>query len=209
MSKPISGDVADVIAEGIVAAAQSVFSRVGLDASLAEIAADAGVGVASVYRRFSSKDDLIHACYHHRVSSMADRAEAASAGADPWFGFEQLFRSSVSDFAVDRGLRELVTTAAGGSLGWSRGKDPDQLKLLVETSSARMESALTALIHRAQLSGALRADVDAPAILMLSLALQSAAALGDPERHAVAISVVLDGLRSRPRGTSPMPETTT
>jgi AcrR family transcriptional regulator len=45
--------------ERIVAAARDVFGESGADAAMEEIAARAGVGVGTVYRRFASKDALI------------------------------------------------------------------------------------------------------------------------------------------------------
>ena len=47
--------------ELIVAAATEVFAERGLEASTAEIAARAGVGEATLFRRFPTKDDLITA----------------------------------------------------------------------------------------------------------------------------------------------------
>src|SRR3954454_23362817 len=58
--------------ERIVRAACEVFAEQGLDASLDEVAGRAGVGVATLYRRFPSRDDLIAASFEGRVRAYAD-----------------------------------------------------------------------------------------------------------------------------------------
>ena len=45
--------------ERIIAAAAAVFAERGLDAATAEIAHRAGVGEATLFRRFPTKDELI------------------------------------------------------------------------------------------------------------------------------------------------------
>ena len=45
------------VSERVLAAAREVFAEQGLSATLADVAGRAGVGVASVYRRFANKDD--------------------------------------------------------------------------------------------------------------------------------------------------------
>ena len=42
----------------IVDAARDVFAERGYDASVSEVAERAGVGTATIYRRFPTKDDL-------------------------------------------------------------------------------------------------------------------------------------------------------
>ena len=43
----------------IIAAAHKLFAERGLDVSLDDVAAAAGVGVGTVYRRFANRDELI------------------------------------------------------------------------------------------------------------------------------------------------------
>ena len=51
----------------ILAAAAEVFADRGLDVSLDDIAAAAGVGVGTVYRRFPNKDSLIDALFEEKM----------------------------------------------------------------------------------------------------------------------------------------------
>ncbi len=55
--------------ERIIAAAIEVFAERGLEASTAEIAQRAGVGEATLFRRFPSKDDLIMAIVETQMDS--------------------------------------------------------------------------------------------------------------------------------------------
>src|SRR3984885_6165269 len=70
----------------ILAAAAEVFNERGLDVSLDEIARHAGVGVGTVYRRFSTKEELIEALFMDRLDSITALAEDAAETADPWSG---------------------------------------------------------------------------------------------------------------------------
>ncbi|MEV8610379.1 helix-turn-helix domain-containing protein [Amycolatopsis sp. NPDC051373] len=47
--------------KALVAAAAEVFARSGADATVAEIAARAGIGKGTVFRHFPTKDDLLAA----------------------------------------------------------------------------------------------------------------------------------------------------
>jgi AcrR family transcriptional regulator len=61
----------------ILDAAREVLGESGADASMEEIAARAGVGVGTVYRRFASKDALIDELLqlaHEEVLSATERA---------------------------------------------------------------------------------------------------------------------------------------
>ena len=64
--------------ERIVAAAAEVFAERGLDAATAEIAHRAGVGEATLFRRFPHKDELIDAIIETRMEEIAALADAAA-----------------------------------------------------------------------------------------------------------------------------------
>ncbi len=68
----------------ILAAATEALSEVGLDVSVEEIARRAGVGSATIYRRFPTRADLLVAALQERVRSYADLIDDALNVADPW-----------------------------------------------------------------------------------------------------------------------------
>src|SRR5260221_12985434 len=71
----------------IVAAAREVFAEQGLQAPLEEIALRAGVGIATLYRRFPAREQLVAAALTEKVTQYAEAAADALAAADPRSGF--------------------------------------------------------------------------------------------------------------------------
>jgi AcrR family transcriptional regulator len=82
----------------ILEAAREVFGEAGADACMEEIAARAGVGVGTVYRRFSSKDALIDELLRLAVEDLLADAEAARARTDG-YGLHELLRAFGRSFA--------------------------------------------------------------------------------------------------------------
>src|SRR6195952_4312092 len=73
--------------ERVIGAARGVFAEQGLDASTNEIARRAGVGVATLFRRFPTRDDLIAATFADKMHAYAHAIDTALADPDPWQGF--------------------------------------------------------------------------------------------------------------------------
>lgn len=196
----MTADAAEPLAdptERILDAARAVFATEGLDAQLETVAKRAGVGIGSIYRRFGNKNDLIQELAGRRFAELVARMTSALDDSDPWDAFAAEFRRSVAEYASDRGFRELVIGSVTGSLGWARGSSPERLQAAMLQWSSEVEVVINHLIARAQAVGTLRSDVTGPDILHLSMALQSVAGLGDGSEHDRAISIVLDGLRTR------------
>ena len=55
--------------ERIVAAAAAAFAELGAEVTLEEVARRAGVGVATVYRRFRTRDQLVRAVVTHVLTT--------------------------------------------------------------------------------------------------------------------------------------------
>src|SRR6188768_1525257 len=81
--RPLRSD-AERNRQRILQAAEEVFAARGLDASLDDIAAAAGVGVGTVYRRFPDKDALIDALFEDKIRRVHALAEAGLTEPDPW-----------------------------------------------------------------------------------------------------------------------------
>ena len=60
-------------------AAAAVFARSGVDAPVREVAAAAGVGVATLYRHFPQRADLVVAVYRHQIDACAEAGPALLA----------------------------------------------------------------------------------------------------------------------------------
>src|SRR5438874_302222 len=72
----------------ILAAARSVFAEQGLDAPLAEVAGRAGVGIATLYRRFPTREDLIVASFEQKMDAYVNAVDEALQAPDAWSGFQ-------------------------------------------------------------------------------------------------------------------------
>jgi AcrR family transcriptional regulator len=82
----------------ILAAAREVLGESGADACMEEIAARAGVGVGTVYRRFASKDALIDELLQLALEEVLASTERALARTDG-HGLEELLRALGQSFA--------------------------------------------------------------------------------------------------------------
>ncbi|MFF3891450.1 TetR/AcrR family transcriptional regulator [Streptomyces sp. NPDC001914] len=58
--------------ETLLDAAATVFAASGVEAPVRDIAAEAGVGTATIYRHFPTRADLVVAVYRHQVEACAE-----------------------------------------------------------------------------------------------------------------------------------------
>jgi AcrR family transcriptional regulator len=72
----------------LINAARAVFAEQGPQASMESIASRAGLGVGTIYRRFTSKDALLDAIAQLFVEEMDQAATAALEDPDPGAGLE-------------------------------------------------------------------------------------------------------------------------
>jgi len=84
--------------ERVLDAARDLFGESGADACMEDIAARAGVGVGTVYRRFSSKDALIDELLRLVVAELITASESALGRTDG-SGLEYLLRAFCQSFA--------------------------------------------------------------------------------------------------------------
>jgi len=130
--------------EAVVRAAAEVFAVKGLDAGIPEIAARAGVGKATVYRSFPSKEHLVAAVAIERLQWITGVALAALEDPDAGAAFERVIVAIAERQAGDHSV--------AGSMA--------SLVDLPELSAAQAatQGALEALLARGRAQGALRPD---------------------------------------------------
>jgi AcrR family transcriptional regulator len=80
----------------------------GLEAPLDEIARQAGVGIATLYRRFPSRVELLDAVLADTLQAHIAVAEHALATDDPWDGFCFYLEQTCRLQATDRGLNDAM-----------------------------------------------------------------------------------------------------
>ena len=179
----------------ILVAAAEAFAEGGLGVTMDQIARRAGVGVGTVYRRFPDKELLIEALFEQRVDELVELAEDALAHEDAWAGLVRFFETFLSLQAADRGLKEVVLSTAHGQ---------DR----VRHARARIGPAVRALVERAQAQGGLRPDVSGPDIALVHFMVGAIADYTpdvEPDAWRRLLAIVLDGLRSRRDGPTPLP----
>ena len=91
----------------IIEAAAEVFAEQGVEASMEEIAARAGVGVGTVYRRFPGKDILVDELVSLVFNDVITAGEAALAHTDGT-GLEAFLRALGQSFADHRRYASLL-----------------------------------------------------------------------------------------------------
>ena len=179
----------------ILGAAAEVFARRGLDAGLDEIARHAGVGTATVYRRFPDKAALVAALFEQRIEAFVELAERSAAAEDAWAGLVGFCEGAIEQQIADRGLREILFTDE-----WCSDRLLDKRQRLVPL--------LQRLVDRAKASGALRPDVEVTDLAVVQIMLDAAGCFGRgtaPEQWRRQLGIVLDGLRARRDAPTPLP----
>lgn len=175
--------------------ARTLFAERGLDVPLDEIARRAGVGNATLYRRFPTRCHLVAAVFTGTLREIVSAAEQALAGPeDPWDAFAGYLTFLCETQAANRGIADLLTSAVSGS--------PE-----LERLRGQAFDGLDRLIDGAKTSGGLRPDFqheDVALILMANAGLieRTAPAPGAPRRH---LGYVLDGLRAPARSPAAPP----
>src|ERR1700761_6992724 len=77
----------------ILGAARTVFAQRGLEASLDEVAREAGLGVGTVYRRFPNREALIDALFADGINTIARVVEESLATPRAWDGLRHFMAS--------------------------------------------------------------------------------------------------------------------
>ena len=179
----------------ILQAAAEVFTQRGLDATLDDVARQAGVGVGTVYRRFPDKETLVAELFQDRIDTLVAVAEEACTGPDPWQALVSYLEYAAASMAGDLGLRQLMMFA-------TYGKDK------VAYAREQMRPAVSKLVERAQAAGALRPDFDATDVPLIAIMLSAAAEYASPVQPDVwrrYLTLLIDSLPPSREGTSELP----
>lgn len=180
--------------EKILAAAHDVFAERGVEAPMAEVARQAGVGVATLFRRFPTREDLISATFVAKMTEYADALDAALADPDPWRGFCGYLERACAMQATDRGFTQVLTMTFPTARG-------------LEAVRKRAYEGQVELIRRAQAAGKLRADfVPEDVVLLLMANAGVIGGTGDsaPDAWRRLVAYLLQAFRAD--GAEPLPD---
>ena len=170
----------------ILEAARELFAEHGLEITLDDVAERAGVGVGTVYRRFSNKRELIAEVFAERIGEFAQAAEQALETEDPWDAVVWLVEYACRHMATNRGFSEVILEL---------GEDIARF----DCQRQRIAPAITALVQRAQAAGVLQPGIETSDVFALIHMVDSLAEFTrpvDPDVWRRYMAIALNGIRA-------------
>ncbi|WP_438319660.1 TetR/AcrR family transcriptional regulator (plasmid) [Streptomyces sp. HUAS TT3] len=172
--------------EKVLQAAVRVFATEGLDAHLERIAREAGVGSATLYRNFPTREALVEAVYRNEVAQLCEAAPSLVATEPPLEALRTWTRLFLDYVTTKYGMIDALRAIA------ATGNDP------YGHSREMIRGALSTLMDACAAAGAIRTDISPTDLgaALEGIALTSAR----PEQRQQAerlLDLTLDGLKTR------------
>lgn len=169
----------------VVDAAVRVFAERGVDATLNDVAREAGVGVGTVYRKFADKAALLDALFEVKIEQLVRLADEASREPDPALALRGFVLAVMEARATDRGLGAVVMrTSRGESFAAALGR--------------RLGPTVERLVDRAQAAGEVRAGFTGQDVCLLAVMVGTVADHTrdtDPDLWRRYAQILVDGTR--------------
>lgn len=179
--------------DALLQAAMTVFDRLGVDAPMRTIAAEAGVGVGTLYRHFPQRSDLIKAVIQREVDNCVEAATTLGRTQPPVDALASWLLRLVDLVGMKRGLGPALHSGEAA------------YQSLPSYVLGQLTPALSELLDAAARSGEIRADVDARELLLAALRLAAPASDGEPAQARRMVTLLTDGLRLRGGATAKTP----
>jgi AcrR family transcriptional regulator len=164
----------------ILAAARAAFTDPDAEVSMAEVSRRAGVGMATLYRNFPGRQELLEALYTDEVNAVCEAA-ATVDGETPGAALVAWLRRF---FAFATSKRHIAAELL---------KHTDRSNPLFRNNRTRVITAGRPLLAAAQHAGEVRAELTLEQILDMIVAI--ATIHGDTGYTGPILQAVLDGLR--------------
>jgi AcrR family transcriptional regulator len=172
--------------ERLIDAAKTAFAEVGPDVTFDEVARRAGVGIATLYRHFPTRDAIIEAVYRREVRQLAEAATRLAGSASPGEALHTWMQLFVDSIATKKVIASALATLVDGSE-------------LYAASGAQITEAISRLVDQAAASGDIRADTKPDDLLRALVGFTYGN--GSPGWQASAlrlIDILMDGIRPSP-----------
>jgi AcrR family transcriptional regulator len=143
----------------LLSVARDVVTEHGADASMRDIARRAGVGLATLFRHFPTREALFDELMRANLDALTQKAAALEASSPPDEALVSWFRDGVAFVHSYSGVVALMANAH---------EDPDSA---LYASCSAMHEAGARLLLRAQAEGTARADMDGADLFALMSAL--------------------------------------
>jgi AcrR family transcriptional regulator len=183
--------------QALIDAALRLFATRGLSVTLDDIAAEAGVNVATAYRHFANKHELAAAYIEEQTDTAIAIAAEAAELEDPWEGLTHFLRRTLDLIIANRGLHDILMP--GMESEW------------YERLDSRVRPVLQDLVARGQKAGSVRRDLQQGDIGVVVQMLAAVSDIPTPDPAALVaryLELVLAGLRPGERklpGSPPTP----
>jgi AcrR family transcriptional regulator len=170
----------------VLEAARRLFAERGIDVTMREVARHAGVGPATLYRRFPTKRILIDEAFAEELRACRGIVVDGCADPDPWRGF----------CTVIEGISVLNGRNHGFVEAFLSASPADESFTVHRTALLQM---LSALAVRAQVAGGLRPDFvidDLVLVLLTGRALSATPAVGRAAAARRFAALAIDAFRA-------------
>lgn len=169
--------------DALLEAAKIVFGASGVDAPVREVAAQAGVGVATVYRHFPQRSDLVAAVFRREVDACAAAASTLARDHEPGEALARWLRRYTRFIATKRGLAAALHSG-----------DP-AFDALPGYFREHLEPALGSLLDAAVKAGQVRDGVEPYELLRAVGNLCIASGEDEARKSRRMVELLIDGLR--------------
>ena len=171
--------------ERILDVAKEAFTRSGANASLDDIAKQAGVGPGTLYRHFPTRDELIEAVYRTEVEKLAAAEQTLAQTMPPLDALRAWMLLFVDYIAAKKIIAPALNSMVGGPAK------------IFEASHGQIWEAIRALVKRAIRSGDIRRDIDPIDLLRALIGVSSVATSPDWQQSARRlVDILITGSRS-------------
>jgi AcrR family transcriptional regulator len=170
--------------ERILEVAKEAFTRRGANASLDDVAKEAGVGAGTLYRHFSTRDALIEVVYRTEVEKLAAAERKFAEAMPPIEALRAWMLLFVDYIATKQIIAPVLNTFVGG---------PSKL---YEGSRAHIQGAIDGLVKRAIKSGDIRKDLEPFDLLRALIGVSHVASSPDWQQSAKRlVDILITGSR--------------
>jgi len=170
--------------EKLLAVAAGAFATGGVNASLEDIARQAGVGVGTLYRHFPSREALVAATYRHEVEQLCDSVGELLETLPPDAALRAWMDGFVHYIATKRGMGEALQAVMASNS-----------EIFADTY-AKLRGSLDSLIAAAAEAGTIRPDARGEDVLRALGAIWMIRESENREEQAGRVlDLLMDGLR--------------
>ncbi|KUN80953.1 transcriptional regulator [Streptomyces bungoensis] len=138
----------------LLEAAARTFAQQGADASLKAIAAEAGVGIGTLYRRFPTREDLIEATYRNETDRLCASARELLADRAPLAALREWAEAFVDYMLTKQGMADALPAILAAREG------------LRQHSRDALGGAVATLLEAGTAAGQVREDTEPNDVLM-------------------------------------------